>query len=618
MAFTQFPCPSCNIILRVADSTPAQALLRCPRCGERCRKPTLAKANDHGITSTEGKSPPPPSGSSSTAAEDDAALLRKIRRPAPRARTAFWVVLTSLSACFLLFLAVGIGLALWLARSDKASSPPPQTHLVPPAAAAPPPKPVVPPKPVAAKQAGTAIEWVQIGDLRRSQGNLEGAIQAYNRAIEMNPRLAAAYCNRGLTRSDKGDYDGGIADSTKSIELNPKDPFPFINRANARLLKGVDPDASIADATRALELRPGIPAALANRGMARDLKGDYEGALADFDEALALLPTFALVFRQRAQVWMKKKDWDKAEADFTSAVELNYIDFHIFHNRGLCRQEQGNHAGAIEDFTVALRLNPRHLLSYYSRALTSFARGDFKSAHADVDRALSLAPGQDYFRAIRIKIFQREDADADALADAEGWVNHQPQSVDALICRAGVRAWRGEADKARADYAAALKLDNKHVSVYLLRGWFSLSLGRDEEAAKDAEAGLKLAGQQHQLAPYLAILAYCAQRRQHPEQARRAVSEAMNEKGKSPWLQRLVKYFHGDLSAEELLRATGDSDQRTEARAYVGVVQWLSGDSAKARDSWKWVREHGSPNASEYDLALLMLRRLETGKKRTP
>src|SRR6266545_3738910 len=45
--------------------------------------------------------------------------------------------------------------------------------------------------------------------------NLDGAIDDYTKAIEINPRFAKAYNSRGSARFYKGDHDGATADFEK-------------------------------------------------------------------------------------------------------------------------------------------------------------------------------------------------------------------------------------------------------------------------------------------------------------------------------------------------------------------------------------------------------------------
>ena len=69
--------------------------------------------------------------------------------------------------------------------------------------------------------------WSQNYDSFFTKGNKEfdqkdykSAIADYTKAIEINPKLTEAYCNRGLAKSMIFDYKGAIIDFTKSIKIN--------------------------------------------------------------------------------------------------------------------------------------------------------------------------------------------------------------------------------------------------------------------------------------------------------------------------------------------------------------------------------------------------------------
>ena len=49
------------------------------------------------------------------------------------------------------------------------------------------------------------------------------AIGDFDKAIELNPKDAYAYYNRGNAKHDLKQYKEAIADFDKAIELNPKD-----------------------------------------------------------------------------------------------------------------------------------------------------------------------------------------------------------------------------------------------------------------------------------------------------------------------------------------------------------------------------------------------------------
>ena len=55
------------------------------------------------------------------------------------------------------------------------------------------------------------------------------ALNAYDKAIELNPNDAPAYNNRGLAYDNLDKNDLAIADYKKAIELNPKYGAAFNN-----------------------------------------------------------------------------------------------------------------------------------------------------------------------------------------------------------------------------------------------------------------------------------------------------------------------------------------------------------------------------------------------------
>ena len=79
------------------------------------------------------------------------------------------------------------------------------------------------------------------------------AIADYNKAIELNPNLDAAYNNRGSSYGKKGDYAKAFDDYNKSIRINNKNDSAFLNRGNIYYKQG-DYDKAIEDYTKAIQL----------------------------------------------------------------------------------------------------------------------------------------------------------------------------------------------------------------------------------------------------------------------------------------------------------------------------------------------------------------------------
>ncbi|MDD4858734.1 MAG: tetratricopeptide repeat protein [Dehalococcoidales bacterium] len=115
-------------------------------------------------------------------------------------------------------------------------------------------------------------------------------IEAFNKAIKLDPGFALAYNNRGWAYLELGQYEQAITDCTMAIDLDPKLALAYSNRGLAYVKLGRYEQA-VADCTKAIELDPGLALAYSNRGLAYISLGYYEQAISDFDRALALDPT---------------------------------------------------------------------------------------------------------------------------------------------------------------------------------------------------------------------------------------------------------------------------------------------------------------------------------------
>ncbi|MFH0775119.1 MAG: tetratricopeptide repeat protein [bacterium] len=184
----------------------------------------------------------------------------------------------------------------------------------------------------AASGLSQAEKYYNLGCGYQDKSDYDNAIYYYNKAIELNPRLAEAYYNRGNAYTNKGLYDQAISDFTKALEINPRDAKAYYNRGNAYDKKG-DSDQAIANYTKALEINPRdaeaynrLTETYNNRGNAYKNKGNYDQAIADYTEAIKLNPKEADYYSCRADCFMEKKDYKRALEDITKAIEISPED----------------------------------------------------------------------------------------------------------------------------------------------------------------------------------------------------------------------------------------------------------------------------------------------------
>jgi tetratricopeptide (TPR) repeat protein len=72
--------------------------------------------------------------------------------------------------------------------------------------------------------------YTALGSAYHTQRKFKEAIEAYRKAIELDPNLPAAYAGLGLARAAKGEKDG-IKDIERAMQLDPKSGLPNLNLA---------------------------------------------------------------------------------------------------------------------------------------------------------------------------------------------------------------------------------------------------------------------------------------------------------------------------------------------------------------------------------------------------
>ena len=112
----------------------------------------------------------------------------------------------------------------------------------------------------------------------------------------MITQLAAAYNNRGVALRSSGDIDRAMEDYDRALRLSPDYYVALNNRGVALMSKG-ELDRAISDFDRAAD--PKNPTFLFERGTMKANAGDQSGADADFERAESLRSNGARTTRPR-------------------------------------------------------------------------------------------------------------------------------------------------------------------------------------------------------------------------------------------------------------------------------------------------------------------------------
>jgi len=249
-----------------------------------------------------------------------------------------------------------------------------------------------------------ATDWFERGITLENASNVQEAMEAFDKAIELDPQAAWAYYNRGLAYGKVGDYRQAIRDFDKVIELNPQAAWAYKDRGAVYDKLG-SYRVAIRDFDKAIELDPKVAWSYYNRGVAYMELGSYRVAIRDFDKAIELDPEAAWAYKNRGAIYDKLGSYRQAIKDYDRVIKLDPKDAGGYYNRGIAYGKLGDYQQAIRDFDKAIQLNPKVAWSYYNRGIAYGKVGNYRQAIEDFKIAARLGhkKSQNYLRSKGIR-----------------------------------------------------------------------------------------------------------------------------------------------------------------------------------------------------------------------
>jgi tetratricopeptide (TPR) repeat protein len=369
---------------------------------------------------------------------------------------------------------------------------------------------------------------VERGDKFYETGDCQHAIEAYNRALSVDPQSIEALCGRGNSRRYIGDYQGSWSDFNTAIDLDPQRGIAYIGRAlSSRLgqyleasatadfergkellsqpqtpleyvMLGTakaqigDSEGAICDYTTAISLNPRLVVAYNNRGNLRQHLEDMDGAIADFNTVLAIDSRSPIAYNNRAIVYSHLARYDEAIADYSRALSLQPNFTSVYNNRANAYCQMGDYAAAIADYSKSIEFDPSFAVAYSNRGNIHRIQGNLSVALTDYDRALQLDPNllnAYYNRGICHRQLGNHQA---AIDDYTKTLALDPQYFYAYYHRANARQYLGDKRGAIADFTQTIRFDPDCVNAYYNRAVTRNKLNDVQGAIEDLEVAIRL------------------------------------------------------------------------------------------------------------------------------
>jgi tetratricopeptide (TPR) repeat protein/uncharacterized membrane protein YhaH (DUF805 family) len=238
------------------------------------------------------------------------------------------------------------------------------------------------------KPPSNAAEYLQLGI---NEKDPQKKIALYTKAIELDPKQAMAFNNRGLAYFTKKDYDQALKDYDQAIVLKPDFALAYNNRGDAYYQRK-EYDRAQADYSKAIGLKPDYDLAYYNRGLTYYEQKNYDQAINDFNNAISLKANFAAAYNSRGNAYFRKQEFDLAINDYNKVVEVSPNWAVAYSNRGNAWFEKKEFDQALKEYDQAIAKNPNYAWAYYRRAVIYNQKGDGEQARQNYAKAKALNP----------------------------------------------------------------------------------------------------------------------------------------------------------------------------------------------------------------------------------
>ncbi|MEZ4458696.1 MAG: tetratricopeptide repeat protein [bacterium] len=409
-----------------------------------------------------------------------------------------------------------------------------------------------------------------LGRLNRDRGDFVQAQKAFERAVEIDPKLLTAQTALAqLTwRMDKDLIKGesyikkvvenpDLIDSEVALEV-----ARYYHQSDRRELAAQWYRESLRLDPNFWEARLSLSKLLLEENKFADAQALLEKARAEGVQDVRLSAYLADAYRQAGEYDRAIDEINKVIAQFPKSQEYIYI-------RGRIHFDRGNYETALKDFSKAYDIDPRFHDAYFYVGRTAFEQGDVQQALKIFRHVLDYQPNRGSYRFYMGRALEIAGRESQALDEYR-----KATAVDAAygvenpavyIYRGRLMSKLGYAAEGRKDIERALELAPDMVEALLAMGETSFN---DKDYPKAIENLNKALEKQpeHAEGQYMLgmALTYAGRQREGAQRLQLAVKQGYN----NPEVFRTLGYLYKDLgqrnlaveSFEKYLQSTQDKE----------------------------------------------------------
>ena len=313
------------------------------------------------------------------------------------------------------------------------------------------------------------ISLSDTGDMYAEKGELDKAIEQYNKALAIDPHDSVTLSNLGNIYAQKGEFDKAIEQFNKALAIAPQQAITLSNLGNAYLNNG-EYDRAIEQCNKALAIEPLRVITLSILGNIYAQKGELDKAIEQYNKALVIDPQQDNTLSNLGNAYLNNGEFDKAIEQCNKALAIDPLRVITLSILGSAYAQKGELDKAIEQFNKALAINPQ-LVTTLSNLGSAYAHnGEFDKAIEQFNKALAINPLRVNTLSNLGNAYLNNGEFDKAIEQCNKSLAIDPLRVNTLSILGCAYAQKGELDKAIEQFNKALAIDPQQVTTLSLLG----------------------------------------------------------------------------------------------------------------------------------------------------
>ncbi|MEZ2250239.1 tetratricopeptide repeat-containing serine protease family protein [Microcoleus sp.] len=304
------------------------------------------------------------------------------------------------------------------------------------------------------------IAWYAAGLAAKAKSDYFSANIGFSEAVKYKPDFYAAWRQKGDVHYSLGEYKDALNAYKKAIEETEKQNQQdfVLYRLKGLALHELKKLPEAIDAyTASIKLRS-HPYTYNNRGFVYYDKGENDHALKDYNEAIRLKSDYAIAYSNKGDVYDNKKEYDNALENYNQAIKLGYKNPNIYAKIGNIYYGNGkkDYDKALENYNEAIKLGYKDANTYIVVGyIYSNEKQNYKKALDNYNEALKLDGKNADIHVYIGNVYKEQGKNQEALDNYNAAINLDPKNAYAYNSKGLVYENMKDIDAAIDNFKAA-------------------------------------------------------------------------------------------------------------------------------------------------------------------